>query len=286
MEFEYLEPTSVEEAVSMLFKYEGKTRVIAGGTDLVRNQIREKTINLEYLIDLGSILGLAEIRWDEQQWLSIGALTTLRSLERSPEVQKRFPVLSKAAGQLGSVAIRNLGTVGGNLCNAAPSAEMAPSLIGLSAMAKIMGPSGGRGVPLEDFFTGPGTTVLRRGELLTEIQVPAPKPGTKGTYLKHGARGTIDLAIVGVAVIATLEGKDKVCKDIRIVLGAVAPTPMMARKAAEILKGKKIDEALINQSAEMAANESRPISDVRASEEYRREMVKVFTRRAIREVIA
>lgn len=285
MRFEYLEPKTVEEAVSLLSKYDGKAKVIAGGTDLLV-QIRNKTIEPGYVVDIEGIAGLDYIKYDDRQGLTIGALTPIRSLERSPELQRRFPVISQSASQLGSVAIRNVGTIGGNLCNAAPSAETAPALIGLSAKAKITSPSGERLVPLEDFFTGPGTTVLGKGELLVEIQVPVPEPNTKGIYLKHGLRGTIDLAIVGVAVVATFETNGEICKDIKIVLGAVAPTPIRARKAEGILRGKKIDEALIDQSAEVAANEARPISDVRASAEYRKEMVKVFTRRAIRGVIA
>lgn len=286
MRFECLEPATIEEAVSLLIKHDGKAKVIAGGTDLIPKLTREKTEKLEYLIDIGGIGGLEYIKCDERKGLSIGALTTIRSLERSLELQQKFPVISKGASQLGSVAIRNQGTIGGNLCNAAPSAETAPALIGLSAKAKILGPGGERIVPLEEFFTGPGTTVLGKGELLVGIQVPMPEPNTKGSYLKHGHRGTIDLAIVGVAAIATFDDKSKLCKGIRIVLGAVAPTPMRARKAEEILKGKKIDDALINQCAEIAAKESRPISDVRASAEYRKEMVKVFTRRVLKEIVA
>ena len=284
MRFNYLEARTIEEAVSLLSQYDGKAKVIAGGTDLM-GQIRNKAIKPEYVVDIGGIKGLDYIKYDEKQGLTIGALTPIRSLEKSLELKQRFPVISHAASQLGSIAIRNVGTIGGNLCNAAPSAETAPALIGLSARAKIAGGDGEKVVPLEDFFIGPGTTLLGKGEILVEIQVPVPRPNTKGVYFKHGLRGTIDLALVGVAVIAAFETEGKVCKDIKIVLGAVAPTPMRARKAEEILRGKKIDKSLIDQSAEVAADEARPISDVRASAEYRKEMVKVFTRRALEEVV-
>lgn len=282
MRFEYLEPESVEGAVSLLSKYGSKAKIIAGGTDLVV-QMRNRDIEPEYVIDISRIPGLDYVSFDDGQGLSIGALTSIRTLETSAELQRRYPVIACAAGQLGSVVIRNVGTIGGNLCNAAPSAETAPALIGLSAKAKIVGPGGERVVALEDFFTGPGSTVLQGGELLVEIQVPPVPPSTKGVYLKHSVRSTIDLAIVGVAAIVTLGSTDKVCQDIKIVLCAVAPTPMRARKAEEILKGKKIDEALINRAAKVASDEARPISDVRASAEYRKEMVEVLTRRAISE---
>jgi len=282
MQFQYLEPTSTEEAISILSGYDGKAKIIAGGTDLLV-QMRNKTIRPEYLVDIGRIPGLDYIK-EGNNGLRIGALTTIRALEKSDELHQGYPVISQAAGQLGSVAIRNMGTLGGNLCNAAPSAETAPALIGLSARAKIVGPDGERVVPLEDFFVGPGATGLKKGELLVEIQVPPMPPDTKAAYLKHAIRGSIDLAIVGVAAIVTLE-RGNVCKDIKLVLGAVAPTPMRARKAEEIIKGKKIDDALIDKCAQVASDESRPITDVRASYWYRKEMVKVFTRRAIKEAI-
>lgn len=284
MRFEYTEPTTIQEAISSLVKYDDRAKVIAGGTDLLV-QMRQKTIRPDYIVDITNIPGLDYINYDEKQGLSIGALTTIRSLEKSAELRMKYPVISLAASKLGSVAIRNLGTLGGNLCNAAPSAEMVPALIGLSANAKIVGPGRERIVPLENLFTGPGTTLLKKGEILVEIQVPIPSPDTKGIYLKHAIRGSIDLAIVGVAVITTLESKNKACKDIKIVLGAVAPTPMRARSAEGIIEGKRIDEGLIEKSSEAASAEARPVSDVRASADYRSEMVKVFTRRALRQVM-
>lgn len=283
MRFNYLEPATVEEAVSLLSKYDGKARAIAGGTDLLV-QIRGKTIKPEYVVDIGYIPGLDYINYDEKQGLSIGALATIRAIEKSDKLCRIYPVISQAAGLLGSVAIRNVATIGGNLCNAAPSADTAPPLIGLSARARIIGPGGERLVSLEDFFTGPGETVLKAGELLLEIQVPVPPPGTRGVYLKHG-RSAVDLATVGVAVVMALESGG-VCRDVKIVLGAVAPTPMRAKKAEGVLRGKKVEPALVEEAAQVASGEAQPITDVRASAEYRKEMVKVFTRRAIGQITA
>lgn len=283
MRFNYLEPATIEEAVSLLGKYDGKAKVVAGGTDLVV-QIREKLIAPEYVVDIGYISGLDRIDYDETQGLRIGALATIRAIEKSSKICQVYPAIAQSAGLLGSVAIRNVATIGGNLCNAAPSADTAPALIGLSAKGKIIGPDGEKIVSLEEFFTGPGCIVCEPGELLVEIQVPVPSPGTRGVYLKHG-RSAIDLATVGVAVIMTME-PGAVCRDVKIVLGAVAPTPMRARKAEEVLRGKKVDPALIEKSAQAAADEARPITDVRASAEYRKEMVKVYTRRAIAQLVA
>ena len=279
MGFDYLEPQTIQEAVSLLTKYDVKAKVIAGGTDLT-NLIRTKMIRAEYVVDIEHVPGLDYVRYDDKGALTIGALTTIRALELSAELKEHHPVISQAAGQLGSMAIRNMGTIGGNLCHASPAADTAPSLIGLGATVKIVGPAGKRIVALEDFFTGPGQTVLQRGEMAVEIQVPSMPRHTQGVYLKHSIRGTADLAIVGVAVIATLDGER--CQNVKIVLGAVAPTPMRARNAEEVLEGKEIDDALIENAAQAAADESRPITDVRASADYRKEMVKVFTRWAIK----
>lgn len=278
MPFDYLEPRTIEEAVSLLSRYGGEAKVIAGGTDLT-NLIRTKTIRPKYVVDIEQIPGLDYMRYDDDGTLSIGALTSIRSLEISTELKKRHPVISQAAGQLGSVAIRNVATIGGNLCHASPAADMAPSLIGLQAEVKIAGPAGQRTVPLESFFIGPGQTVLERGEIVVEIQVPPVPAHTKGVYFKHAIRGSADLAILGVAVIAASDGV--CCRNVRIVLGAVAPTPMRARNAEKLLEGKALDGALIENVARIASDGSRPITDVRGSADYRREMVKVFTRYAI-----
>lgn len=282
MRFEYMEPVTIEDAIDLLVKHNGKAKVIAGGTDLIV-QMRQKEIKSEHLVDITRIPGFDYIDYNETEGLRIGALTTIHTIEKSAEIHENYPAISQAAGKLASVAIRNLGTLGGNLCNASPSADMPPALIGLGAKVKIVGPEGERIVTLEDFFMGPGSSVLKKGELLVEVQVPVSLPGTRGVYLKHAIRGSIELAIVGVAVVILMDPEDGVCQDFKIVLGAVAPTPMRARNAEKIIKGRRIDESLIEKSAEAAQAEARPISDVRASAEYRSEMVKVFTRRALRQ---
>jgi len=283
MRFNYLEPTTIGEAISLLVKYDGKAKVIAGGTD-VFVQIKNKTLKPEYLVDITGIPGLDYIDYDEKQGLRIGALTTVRAIEKSDKLRQMYPVLCQAAELLGSVAIRNVATIGGNLCNAVPSADNAPSLIGLSARAKIVGPGGERVVPLQDFFIGTGKTALKTGELLVEIQVPVPPSGTKGVYLKY-MRSAVDLAVVGVAVIITLDGE--VCKDVKIVIGAVAPTPMRAKKAEEVIRDKRIDDALIDKCAQTAADEAHPRpGSIRASPEYKKEIIKLFITQAIKEAMA
>jgi len=286
MRFDYLEPETVEETLDMLTKYDKRSKIIAGGTDLIL-QIMQKAIRPEYVIDITRIPGLDYITFDDKRGLRLGVLTTIRALETSVELRKKYPIISQAASQLGSVAIRNVATLGGNLCNALPSAETAQVLIALSAQVRIIGPGGERTSPLEDFFTGVGETLLKPNELLLEILVPKLTPHTSGMYIKHSARGAIDLAIVNIAVVMTMEPDKKVCKDARIVLGAVAPTPLRAKKAEDMLKGEKIDEALIDRAAQVASDEARPrVGSIRGSFEYKKEMVRVLTGRAVREVTA
>ena len=284
-DFEYFEPLSVNEAISLLTKYKKEAKILAGGTDLTVN-LKHDVIRPKYVINIGAIPKLNYIDFDHGKELKIGALTTMRALIESTELSKTCPVIPQAVSQLGNPAIRNVATLGGNLCNASPAADSAPVLIGLSAKAKIVGPDGVRVIPLEDFFSGPHSNVLKVGEILTEIQVPVPPANTKGVYLKYGGRGVADLAIVGVAIIANIEAKNKVCNDIKIVLGSVAPTPMRAKKAEESIKGQVITEALIDKSAQIAAGEARPITDNRSSAEYRKTLVNVYVKRALRELIA
>jgi carbon-monoxide dehydrogenase medium subunit len=284
-DFEYFEPSSVKEAISLLSKYKKEAKILAGGTDLAVN-LKHDVIRPNYIINIGAIPDLNYIDFDHGKGLRIGALTTMRALIESTELRKTCPVIPQAVSQLGNPAIRNVATLGGNLCNASPAADSAPVLIGLSAKAKIVGPDGVRVIPLEDFFSGPHSNVLKVGEILTEIQVPLPPANTKGVYLKYGGRGVADLAIVGVAIVANIEAKNKVCNDIKIVLGSVAPTPMRAKKAEESIKGQVITKALIDESAQIAANEARPITDNRSSAGYRKTLVNVYVKRALTELIA
>ena len=284
--FEYFEPASVSEATSLLARYKDKANVIAGGTDLLVG-MKQGHIGPKYVINIKAIPGLDYIDYDPEAGLSIGALTTIRTLEKSAELLQRYPAISQAARVLGSVSIRNVATLGGNLCNASPSADTVPGLIGLSAVAKIAGPDGERTVLLEDFFTGLGRTVLQTGEILIEIKVPLPPPDTRGVYIKYGIRGMSDLPIVSVAVVLTLKPEDKVCQDIKIVMGNVAPTPVRARQAEEALRGKQMDDVAILNCAQAASDEAHPrAGSIRASADYKKAMIKVFAEQAVREAMA
>lgn len=283
-DFEYFAPTSLSEAISLLIKYQGQAKVIAGGTDLVV-RMKQKIMMPKYLIDITHIPELDKIEYDRKSGLKIGALCTHSDIEFSSLIKGKFDVLSQAAYTIGSVQVRNLGTIGGNLCNASPSADLAPALIGLDARARILGPAGERVLGFKDFFRGPGKTVLESDEILIGVEVPNPPPHSAAVYLKQSPRKAMDVAVVGVAVVLSLTAEDSTCSDIRIVLGAVAPTPIRARKAEGIVRGRKFDEALIREVAKVASDEARPISDVRSSEVYRRKIVEVLTRRGIQKAL-
>jgi carbon-monoxide dehydrogenase medium subunit len=276
--FEYFEPKTVGEAVSLLGRYAHRANLLAGGTDLLV-EIKAQLKTPDYVINIKKILDLDYLRFEEATGLRFGSLATIRRLETSPVVAEKYAGLAQAASEVGSIQIRNRATVAGNICRASPSADTLPPLIADGARVKVVGPQGERTVLLEDFFTGPGTTVLARDEVLVEITVPAPPAHTGKSYIKHGRRKAMELATVGVAVSLTMA--DGLCQEIRIVLGAVAPTPIRARQAEQRVRGQALDPGVITAAAEAAMAEARPISDVRGSAGYRREMVRVLTGRAI-----
>jgi CO/xanthine dehydrogenase FAD-binding subunit len=282
--FDYLEPNTIDEALSMLSQYKGRAKVIAGGTDILPKLKRRETKAPEYIIDLKGIPDLDYIKYDEVDGLSLGALVTIHAVETSPIVQERFGVLFQAVESMASAQVRNRGTVAGNLCNAVPSADTAPALLTLEASLELTSQEGERIVNVEDFFTGPHKTVLTDEEILQEIRVPNLPPHSRGRYLKLTPRRSMDLAVVGVAAVVVVE--DGICNDIRIALGAVAPTPIRARRAENTIKGQKLSDEVVERAAEIAAEECHPISDHRASAEYRCDMVKVLTRSAIQQAIS
>lgn len=277
-EFEYKKVGNLGEAVEAISNARGTSIVMAGGTDLLI-KLKEGMIRPAQVIDLKGIQDIDGVRVSENE-LSVGALTTMRTLETSPVVAAKAPLLAQAAAKLGSVQVRYRATIGGNLCNAAPSAETAPALLALDARAEIYGKSGTRTVHLYDFFTGPGATALEEGEILTSLRMPFNGNPQGAVYYKLSARKAMDIAFVGVAVLLELDTNGLI-KKARIALGAVAPTPLRVFSVEEILEGSPFDTAAVDESAKIAMQACRPISDVRASAEYRREMVGQLCRRGL-----
>jgi carbon-monoxide dehydrogenase medium subunit len=281
---DYFEPTSVNEAVSLLAEYE-EAKLIAGGTDLIVD-MNKKNESPKYLININTIPNLNYIEYQPGQGLKIGALTTIAALRKSDVISEKYSIIQQATRQFANIAVRNAATVGGNLCAAVPSADMVPGLIALGAKVKIAGPQGEKVIPLEEFFVGAKKSVLQKDEILVEIQVPEQPENTRGIYYKFSKRGEGDLPIVGVAVVMTLDSNKEICQDIKIALGNVASTPMRAYQAESLLRGMKIDDALIDSCVQAAADEANPRKSYRASVEYKKAMVKVFTKKAICEAMA
>lgn len=276
--FELYQPTSAAEAIVLLTRHGTRASLLAGGTDLLV-EIKENIRAPDVVIDAKHIPGLRDLSVSADGGLRFGALVTAREIETSAAVKASYRGLWQAVRELGSIQVRNRATIAGNVCRASPSADTLPPLIADGASVSILGPAGSRTVLLEDFFTGPGKTVLATDEIVTGFAVPAPAAGTGKCYIKHGRRKAMELATVGVAVTITMDGPT--CRSIRIALGAVAPTPIRTRKAEAILAGQKPDAASIAATAAAAAAESTPISNIRGSADYRRRMVDELTRRAI-----
>jgi CO/xanthine dehydrogenase FAD-binding subunit len=271
-------PGSVDECVRLLTERGPEAKLVAGGTDLLP-QLKNGLLKPACVVDLSGVGPLQSLQQLDGGGLKIGAAVTARALERDPGVRTRYPALAESAALVGSVQIRNLATVGGNLCNAAPSADMAPPLVALDAEALIAGPRGTRRVPLVSFFTGVRSTVLAPDELLVELVVPSPGPRSGGHYLRHTPRRELDIAVVGVASQLTL--RDGVCARARIALAAVAPTPVRATAAEQSLEGQPVTPERIERAAALAVDAARPISDQRGSADFRRHLVRVLTRRTL-----
>jgi carbon-monoxide dehydrogenase medium subunit len=279
--FSYFSPKSLRELYDVFTKDPEGSVLMAGGTDVML-QMRSKAIAPRCLFDLRG-LGLSYIK-DTGTGLAIGATTTLHQIESSPIVKKKCPVLSRTCSEMASYSIRHLGTIGGNLCNAAPSADTAPALIVLGSQVRIKGPDGERLIPVPDLFVGPGETGLTKGEVLTEIQIPDLPAHSEAVYLKFKRYEGMDLALVGVAARITLDDPGTTCQEVRIGLGAVAPTPVRASGAERVLEGNKFVEDLIHEAARRAKEAAQPIGDVRASADYRASLVEILTRDALLQI--
>lgn len=275
--FEYLDPMALEKAVQILSAHGPKAKILNGGIDLVP-RLRSHEIAPEYIVSIQRIKSLDYLEDGGYEGFRIGALSRLCSLEFSPMIQKEYVALYEAVCQIRSIQVKTMGTAVGNLCVATPASDIAASLIALGAKLKISSAGPERVILLEDFFVGVHQTVLRPDEIVTEVWLPRTSAKTGSAFLKL-VRTAVDIAKVNVAVMITLA--DDACQEAKIVLGSVAPTVVRARMAEGILKGKKLDAELILTAAEVAAQEIKPITDVRSNADYRREATRILVRQAI-----
>ena len=276
--FEFFEPTTLAEA-SRLFAEE-HAQLLAGGTDLVIG-MKALAETPQSVISLQNIPGLAGITSDADNGISIGAMTKVREVELSADIQQHHTALAEGASEIGSIQIRNLATIGGNIAHASPAADTVAGLLVADAQVDIASADGERTVSIDELFTGPGQTVLVPGEIITRFRLPNPASGSH--YIKHKIREVMDLAFIGVAAAVNLD--NATITDARIGLAAVAPTPIRATEAENLLKGNEPTAELLEQVGEAAAAASSPISDLRCSAEHRKEMVDVLTRRTVQQAL-
>ncbi len=278
--FAYFVPKTIEEALHLLADQGEGARLMAGGTD-VMVKMSHGLLKPAAIIDIQQIESLRGIRFHGTEGLTLGALARLGQVTSHPDVVKYYPSLSYAVSCMANVEVRNMGTVAGNICNAAPSADTAPPLMTMNAELTLSSLKGERKLPVNEFFRGPGMTAMERGEMLTSIHIPAPQPKSGASYKRISARCGVDIAAVCVGVHVALNGRS--CKEAKIVLGAVAPLPMRATKTEALLQGREPTVEVIQQAGDQASEEARPISDMRSSAEWRKTMVTVLTRRALNE---
>lgn len=281
--FEYFAPKTLEDALNLLAEQGEGAHVMAGGTDIVV-KMNHGRLKPKAIVALEGIDELDHIHFHAIDGLTIGATARLADVASHPDVLNHYPALAEAILTMANVEVRNMGTVVGNLCNAAPSADCAPPLIVMGAQVVLSRLNGERSLPLDQFFKGPGLTAMEPGEVLTSISVPVLPDGAAASYKRISGRCGVDIAAVGVGAMVTFDGD--VCKEARIVLGAVAPIPMRATKTEDLLQGRQWTPDLIEKAGQEASEESKPISDVRASAQWRKAMVAVLTRRVLQEAQA
>jgi len=275
--FEYLKPASLAEALSLLEEYRYKARSIAGGTDVIV-MIKKKEMTPDYLISLNNVSGMDSLE-EVDGVLRIGSMVTHRTLENSALIREKYTSLFDATSVLGSVQVRNVATIGGNICTSAPSADTAPPLLVLDAKVVIKGRETEREVTLSEFYVGPGKNVLQHGEIVTRFEVPKALPKSASAYYKLSRRAAMDLPIIGVAVYLQLSDDYSRCEDARVALGVCAPTPVRVKEAEAILKENPANEEAFKKAGEAAALEAQPRDSLRGSAWYRQDMIKVMVPR-------
>ena len=275
--FEYHAPSTLDEAISLLDDYGPEASVLAGGQSLIP-MMKFQLALPAHVVDINRISGLGSIH-EENGVLHIGSLTRESDLDASEMVRSRYPILHDTTAVIADPLVRNMATVGGNLAHGDPANDHPATMMALGAEVVARGPGGERVIPVIDFFQGPLTTALTQGEILTEVRVPTPAAGSGSAYLKL-ERKVGDYATAGVAVVITLNGG--VCQRAGIGLTNAGPTPVKASAAADFLAGRPLDDETIREAARLAAQEAQPTADLRGSAEYKRDMVRVLTGRAIR----
>lgn len=277
--FDYAAPASLGEAVGLLTAYPN-ARLLAGGTDLLV-QLRAGRKETDLVVNIKRIPELNALHYDPKSGLTLGAAVPCYRIYGDATVSRHYPALAEVAALIGGTQIQGRASIGGNMCNAAPSADSVPLLIALGATCRIHGTKGTREIPVEDFCTAPGRNALQAGELLVSLQIPAPKPNSGARYIRFIPRNEMDIAVAGAGVQVVLENGS--FRSARIALASVAPTPLFVREAA--LDGKPVNDATIAAAADAARGAAKPITDMRGTADYRRHLCAVLTRRALESAV-
>lgn len=281
---EYASPQSVDDVVALLQQKGDMARVLSGGTDLLV-ALREGRRQAEVVIDVKRLPETSELTYDPKQGLTLGAAVPCYRIYDNKEIAAAYPGLIDSASLIGGVQIQGRASIGGNLCNASPAADSIPSLIAHKAIANIAGPNGRRSLPVEEFCVAPGRTALQPGEFLISLSLPAPQPGFAGAYLRFIPRNEMDIAVVGAGVTVQLDENRSKFVSARVALGAVAPKPLFVAAAGEALAGQPVNAESIAKAAQIAQEAATPITDMRGTAEYRKQMAGVLTRRALEKAI-
>lgn len=282
--FEFVSAKDARHAIALLAQYGPKARILAGGTDLLVD-LKSVPEAPSAVIDITRAADMKGVKLTDRG-LVIGALATHSEIMSSPEIRDRYPALVDAAHSIGAIQTRSLGTLGGNLVTAVPSLDSGPVLVALEALVTIAGPGGSREMPLTEFFVGPRRTALKTGELLVDIVIPKKNLGKPAGFQKFGLRKGQALALVNTAASLWIDPAKKVFVEPCIALGAVAPTVIRAPKAEAYLAGRKVTPETMAEAGRIAAGEAKPISDFRASADYRRDLIAVLTRRSLEGALA
>ena len=278
-DFQYLAPHKLDEAAVLMAEHAGSAQLLAGGTDLLIF-MRDGRKSPEVIIDAKKIPELTRMSLDADR-LTIGAAVSCRTIWENPEITERFPALTDAATLIGGIQIQGRATFGGNLCNAAPSADTVPPVIVYGAIAHIISARGERDVPVEEICTGPGRTSLAPDEILVSLSIPAPPANSGAAFLRFIPRNEMDIAVANAAVRVDLDEAGTTFKSARIAIGAVAPTPLLVEAAGAALSGEPVNDVSISAAARIARDASTPINDMRGTIEHRKQLVEVLTKRTL-----
>lgn len=278
-DFEYCAPDNLQEAKELMATHKGSAKLLAGGTDLIV-LMRARSKRPDLIVDVKTIPELSELQLDSEG-LTLGASVSCRTIYEHAQIAEKYSALVDSTTLIGGIQIQGRASVGGNLCNASPSADTIPTLIAYSAVANVVSETGARQIPVEEFCIAPGQSILNEDEILVNIFIPAPAPRSGARFLRFIPRNEMDIAVANAAAFIELDETGQIFRSARIAIGAVAPTPLFVEAAGAALSGNPVNEESLSNAARIAKDAASPINDMRGTIEHRKQLVEVLTRRAL-----